>query len=79
MDAIGSNRTPETPGRSRVEIVDHGPALLRIYLMVGWAALAILSVVSGLVYRRMAVGALTYDTEGRAAAITQQFIATLAR
>lgn len=45
-------------------------------MIVGWAALVLLAVVLGLVYRRVARGRLVYETEGRAVTIAQQFTAT---
>ena len=73
MDTREPGRAPSGQGAMRIE--DQTPKLIRIYLAAGWAVLMLLAIVSGLVYRRVAVGRLTYDTEGRAVALAQQFVA----
>jgi hypothetical protein len=59
-----------------VEIEDRPQSLVKTYLIVGWAALVLLAVVSGLVYRQIAVSRLVYEIEGRAFAAAQRFSTT---
>lgn len=59
--------------RAGIEVEDHRPALVRMYGVVAWAAFALLAVVVGLVYRRVAVGRLIYAFEGQAFAVAQRF------
>jgi hypothetical protein len=59
-----------------MDVEDQTKTLARVYLVVAWAAVVVLGIVSGLVYRRVGVGRLIYRTEGQAVALAQQFVAT---
>ncbi|MGC9350182.1 MAG: hypothetical protein ACP5JG_18725 [Anaerolineae bacterium] len=72
MDA--KRPVPAPAGRENVEIQDQRAALVKVYLIVGWAALVLLAIVSGLVYRRVAVSHLIYEMEGQALAVAQPFV-----
>jgi hypothetical protein len=57
-----------------MDVEDQTGRLARIYLIVGWAAVVLITIVSGLVYRRVAAGRVTYMAEGQAVAMAQRFI-----
>jgi hypothetical protein len=59
-----------------MDVEDQTGRLGRIYLIVAWAAVVLIAVVSGLVYRAVAIGRMVHEAEGQAVALAQQFIAT---
>ncbi len=59
-----------------MEVEDQTGPLIQVYVIVAWAAIVLVAVVSGLIYRRIAVADLVYETEGRSVALVQQFIST---
>ena len=59
-----------------MNVEDQTGRLARIYLIVAWTVIVLIAVVSGLVYRAVAIGRMVYDAEGQAVALAQQFIAT---
>jgi hypothetical protein len=59
-----------------MDVEDQTGRLVRIYLIVAWAAVVLIAVVSGLVYRAVAMGRMVHEAEGQAVALAQQFIAT---
>lgn len=73
MNDTKPDTAPAMADRSRVVVEDQTPGLLRYYLIAGWVTLVVLTVVLGLLYRRMAVSNLTHEIESQNIALARQF------
>ena len=75
MDKAIRNAPPDAEG-SRVSVEDQTHRLARVYLLAGWVVLALLVVVTGLIYRTIAVSRVINAAEEDNIALAQRFANT---
>jgi len=75
MDKAVRNAASGAEG-TKISVEDQTHKLARVYLLAGWVVLAVLAVVTGLIYRTIAVSRVTTAVESQNIAFAQRFTNT---
>ena len=71
-----SNPVPGSTGQGRIVVEDQTHRLLRHYILAAWITLIVFVVVSGLIYRKLAVNNLVQEAEDQNIIVARQFANT---